>query len=33
VATWQGGEYNVETGGLKGKERKGKGEMGNEEWP
>ena len=29
MATWQGGEYNVERGGRKGKDRKGKGEKGN----
>jgi len=29
VAAWQGGEYNVERGGGEGKERKGKGEIGN----
>ena len=29
MAAWQGGEYNVERGGGEGKERKGKGEIGN----
>jgi len=30
VAPWQGGEYNAERERGKGKERKGKGDIGNE---